>query len=1338
MELNANVNTFYKGLDLDSDISILDKSTIRYAENIKLITNKNGTTASLQNADFIQRLSISLPYSQTQTILDVIEAKQCVCDDTICTPKECAVVFTLNSSNNKNYVYTIDFDTLQIREVIRGAFGWNGKLSLVSNFESCDVSNVYIADGVNTLRRINIAKQYGEADDLSELDMVAKATLNSFQFDTFVSGMLKAGKYQYAYQLFSENGGASALSAISRTISVSSTNDLSNSNQIKGSQPNDFTGKAIPLKTSFINNKFDRIRIYRIFYEVTGQAPQIHVADEVIIPQSSTVQTFEYIDYGNDPINIITIDELNQLTIPYDFNAKTIEIKNNRLFAANITENTWDVEYDARAYRADKSGVVVLKSTNSEDVTFNINNIPDIPEDHDCLNPSNLELFDSSCFTYVYNKDGIFGGAGINVSYEFVFTEVILSESFPKDNKIVNDLSLNSTNKHRPEIRTYDIKGNLVQTSNNIQKIVRNYSDAYFCNHYTGYQRDEIYRFGIVLYNDKDVASPVHWIGDIRIPGPQLGSSSSSALYPFHFARDGQYVDIDKCELLGFSIGLMFTVKNLPSDVVNYQIVRCPRDVSNRTIISQVVASSLITSKGENKDSKDNNWLNDKISVGEKGLFPQFMLNMANKMVVANNDGGNFDIDVYEAEKGYLELISPEICVSQEESAQMMNGAKLCHVYNLYSYVGDTNSFSLKEGGKHTGYTLAVTPTKVLGLNGSSTDQTNDFPFSWSCMGDDWYWNQFIFTGSFNSTEGISGLFKYYNVDTANVSRYYSYTIESTIAPPINIIVSELEDVTKSPTPISNMVYVNTSIAGYQQWGWHGKNVVAKVGSDFRYATANNELPVLSNKCMNNAGVFNVKKASNLMTDSHNARTNSVYIGCGNTSNSSSTICYGGDTYLTVLDYLNTSFSQRTNDYNNASYRRIHTQCYIPFETTVNTNLFSNEQYHFNLSGIEQGKNLIQSVPVSYGAYAQTEPLYVYNTIYSQEGTAIKYVPKLMYSKDDMQLHNRIIVSEMKTNTEIQDSWLVFKVANYLDVDNQYGQITNLKNFGDKLYYFQDNAVGIASVNDRSLIIDNINQLTLGTGDILNRFDYIMVTNGSSVINDKSIVTSATSLYWYDFNKNTLCNIGTINDEVSKVKNVQSYYNDNYKLNRKNAISFFDKKYNEIWFKVLDKSLIYNETLGAFTSFNTHDFDHCLTFGDRNITIKNGAFYVHNDLVNEGTTVEPMISKLHIVVNDNFMYTKTFDNVMFYADFKNNINNITSILFSTKTQNTLKIDANDIECREDDYRFAIPRESQGNTGMSYAGRMRGKYLEEFYTFDCTNNKTFKIPYIKTTYRQSRL
>ena len=39
---------------------------------------------------------------------------------------------------------------------------------------------------------------------------------------------------------------------------------------------------------------------------------------------------------------------------------------------------------------------------------------------------------------------------------------------------------------------------------------------------------------------------------------------------------------------------------------------------------------------------------------------------------------------------------------------------------------------------------------------------------------------------------------------------------------------------------------------------------------------------------------------------------------------------------------------------------------------------------------------------------------------------------------------------------------------------------------------------------------------------------------------------------------------------------------------------------------------------------------------------------------------------------------------------------------------------------------------------SYLGRMRGKYLICDYTFDCNNNREFKLPYIKTTYRYSML
>jgi hypothetical protein len=81
--------------------------------------------------------------------------------------------------------------------------------------------------------------------------------------------------------------------------------------------------------------------------------------------------------------------------------------------------------------------------------------------------------------------------------------------------------------------------------------------------------------------------------------------------------------------------------------------------------------------------------------------------------------------------------------------------------------------------------------------------------------------------------------------------------------------------------------------------------------------------------------------------------------------------------------------------------------------------------------------------------------------------------------------------------------------------------------------------VGIASVNDRSLINDNnAGELVLGTGGILTRYDYLVTQNGSSIINDKSITNSETTLYWHDFDKNVICSLGNGFNELSKVKQV--------------------------------------------------------------------------------------------------------------------------------------------------------------------------------------------------------
>jgi hypothetical protein len=63
-------------------------------------------------------------------------------------------------------------------------------------------------------------------------------------------------------------------------------------------------------------------------------------------------------------------------------------------------------------------------------------------------------------------------------------------------------------------------------------------------------------------------------------------------------------------------------------------------------------------------------------------------------------------------------------------------------------------------------------------------------------------------------------------------------------------------------------------------------------------------------------------------------------------------------------------------------------------------------------------------------------------------------------------------------------------------------------------------------------------ELTLGTGGILTRFDYVATLNGSSIVNDKSITNSATTIYWYDFDKNEICAMTNGIVPLSKTKNV--------------------------------------------------------------------------------------------------------------------------------------------------------------------------------------------------------
>lgn len=423
-------------------------------------------------------------------------------------------------------------------------------------------------------------------------------------------------------------------------------------------------------------------------------------------------------------------------------------------------------------------------------------------------------------------------------------------------------------------------------------------------------------------------------------------------------------------------------------------------------------------------------------------------------------------------------------------------------------------------------------------------------------------------------------------------------------------------------------------------------------------------------------------------------------------------------------------------------------------------NLFHGDQIHRTVTSSNFADSWLQLEPTQMqDIHVQDLPYFVYNSVYSAQNTGKLYVPNSMYADKDVRYTNRILTSQAKTNNEVIDQWSKFKVADYLDVDNQWGDITNLKVFKDRLFYFQDTGVGVASVNERSLITDdNVNQLVLGTGGILSRFDYVTTTNGSSIKNDKSIINSDNVLYWYDYDKNEICSYTGQVSQLSKEKQVQSYFNKNIKEDRVKAMSLFDKKYNEVWFNVLNKPLVFNEQLGRFTSFYTFNPKWSLPISDRVVAIKDNELHTIHDTGVIGLTPLDRKAKLEIVINKNAPYTKVFDNVRLQGEFRDGNQEsikddiIDYMKFSTKHQEAIREHTEQeldeegsiitpeqhiiTDYREDTFRFPVPRADKNEDELSLPARLRGKYMICDYELDSDIDHTFEIPQITTTYRNS--
>lgn len=1371
---NVQINTFVKGMDMDTDISMLSADKYRYAENIRVITNNEGTSGAIQNIDDIKKYNLDLNDYVDYNLGDSIIGTTTINQYAVIIVSTMFSIYNGGTTIHKRGIKVLrieDFDTTTptVTEVFSGVMNTLGKLKVIADYESDDNIKIYFTDGQSQLKVLNImSDKYVNTlwTDSTVLDITPGASLSPMRIMGLGVGSLPTGVVQYAYQLFNMYGTESVVSPLTEAIHLTQSNTSDESMNYKGSYSNQNSNKSCILRVNINNySAFDKIRILRIQFLSNNDTPIIYVVDEIDI----TSYSMTYTDTGQSIVGEMTIEEFNQFS-NYQFTGGSIEKLQNRLFVANVTEDTWDPgDYDARAYRCNPDGKLVLQSTDSSSTitTDNIDTFDytSVPKDHDCINPYNtanlsMELADGNTETlYAYSniKNGgkrIPGGSGINIDYTFVYTELDLASGGGRA-LIGSEVSLNAPVRTRNYLRMHEVEtgsyeDEYLEDYVNTPTRIFNYADPYIAANYKSYQRDEVYRFGIVFYNERSIPSPVYWIGDIRMP------HASQFVEPFsrneaHNGTSDYYPDVEQYEMLAKPLGIKFYIKSVPEGAIAYEIVRCDRTEADRTIIMQGAVNSLYEYRAMEDGGIGGGGtpITSGSSIDTRPyMIPEYIQNNTNLKVVnyakkAGEEESTLDRSLRLNE--YVRFISPEVCIQQEDSEALLNNAYI-------SVVG-----SYKSATYHSSQdAICSTNLRTLQSDGNITSVNNgDEYMRWD--------DNYPMLQTARNTYDIASMFKYY------INDYYFEFSQNTPARivdakyPPTIPYNQVVDIKPYKINIGERTYINYIVTSNIKDNDTDKMVQSYLGpagpclilyikdldGTFGWASRDSDKVVLSN--LNNAsaiGIVNIKRdSSNIYGgNTYAARANSIYISTNSYQLISQPFIsthvnvFGGDTFMGLLDYPQMFIFQMPDDNKHKELRR-YIGCYIPFESSINLNLLQGDMPHMSYTSDGFLDSHLHMDPQQTQTYhSQNEPFFVYNTVYSSQNGSRKFVPKSIYSVSNRHYMNRILVSQAKTANAILDNWTVFKTADYLDVDSQYGPITNLKAFKDRLFYFQDTAVGVASVNERSLINDNnIGTLTLGTGGILTRYDYVSTLNGSSIVNDLSIANSDNVLYWYDYDKNELCAMDNSVHIVSKEKNIQTYLN-SMDTKPSNVVSFYDKKYNEMWFSFPDKSLIFNEQLGCFTSFYTFNPSDSLVFSNRVVGTKDNKMYVINDNKLSGLEVLDKDAKIKLLVNQNYNNTKIFDNILFDGKLldKDN-NNLTSGLISQITFNTKGQQATTsnpvFDYREDTYRLPIPRQTIEDTD-SFAARLRGKYLECEYQFNTTDGNTFKIPYINTTYRYS--
>lgn len=537
-----HVSTFIKGMDTDTSDMVLAADKYRYAENIRIITNQDSNTGEVR---LIEGAQLQFDINHIISVLGISGDDWTIREST--QIRQYGILICENSEgkwfvakyNKTRIVNSNPWGITKVFGVCDEMLG-EYKLSLVTNYEDDDNVKLYIADGEHKLMSINIKDSvvYNTISDIT--DETDSEDLEPITSIKIIDGNLIAGRIMYCYQFYNINGVQTRVSPISKPLS---TNNYSGTTNWYGLEQGTYSTLGFEISFGTEQN-YNHVKVYRItFIDSTSQPLCELIIDRYY--DYSTEPNIVIADRGLAAISIMDVSEIANI-LYYQLIPKIIESKNNRLFVSNVKYPTdrGFIEWDARAYaKKDKYNLTSYALNQDNEV------VDDIPISADIINDnSNLsDPYDASC----WQPMGGWNGIGKNIKWRYF-------EQSNGDWQPVADTDLN---------KRYISKQSYSNPSN------ENYEGTA-----ESFRRNEMYRFGIILYDSSGFQYPVKWIADIR---------TKDIKNSLPFVQDGT-------QLKSIPLYIEFQVSNLPQNCVKFEIVRCKLTIKDRATVTQGVISNTV------------------------------------------------------------------------------------------------------------------------------------------------------------------------------------------------------------------------------------------------------------------------------------------------------------------------------------------------------------------------------------------------------------------------------------------------------------------------------------------------------------------------------------------------------------------------------------------------------------------------------------------------------------------------------------------------------------------------------------------------------------------------